>query len=389
MSKKYAIFITTLFCAFIAVFLVAGAASPDKSFSELENRALQEMPKLEVGEFVTDQGTPHFTGNFFNGKFMTQFEKYCNDQFFGRDTWVGMKAVAELSVGKHENNGVYVCGNDTLISRFDYGEKPQKQTDSNIGYVNNFIENAGVPVYFSLIPGQATIWADKLPQGAPNADQKAIIDSIYGQIKGATTYDTYQGLYDHRGEDIYYRTDHHWTSLGAYYGYTSLMKALGMEPIALEKYTKNTVTESFYGTTFSSSGVRNIKPDSIWTYVPDTGIEVISNFEGTPVPGKLYNPEVLEKKDKYTFFMGGNQPLAIIKNENVDGPKIVILRDSYTDSLVPFLTQHFSEIHLYDLRYNRGSVPKYIADNDIDMALVLYSVPNFVTDTNLFTLKQK
>lgn len=386
MSKKYAIFITTLFCAFLAVFLVAGAVAPDKNFSELENRALQEMPKLEIGELVTDQGTPHFTGNFFNGKFMTTFEKYCNDQFFGRDTWVGMKAVAELTVGKHENNGVYVCGNDTLISRFDAPD--QKRVDSNVEYLNTFIENAGVPVYFSLIPGQATIWADRLPQGAPNADQKAIIDSIYAQVKGQN-YDTYQGLYDHKAEDIYYRTDHHWTSLGAYYGYTSLVKALGMEPIALDKYTKTTVTESFYGTTFSSSGVRNIKPDSIWAYVPDTGIEVTSYFTDKPADGKLYNPEALEKKDKYTYFMGGNQPRAVIKNPNVQGPKIMILRDSYTDSLVPFLTQHFSEIHLYDLRYNKSSVPKYIADNGIDMALVLYSVPNFVTDTNFFALKQK
>lgn len=371
MSKKYAIFITTLFCAFIAVFLVAGAASPDKSFSELENRALQTMPKPTVD-------------NVLDASFMTSFEKYCNDQFFGRDTWVGLKAAAELAVGKRENNSVYVCKNDTLIPLFKTPD--QTRVDKNVAAVNTFVENAKVPVHFSLIPGQATIWADKLPQGAPNPDQKAIIDGIYAQVK-AQSYDTYQGLYDHKAEEIYYRTDHHWTSLGAYYGYTSLIKALGMEPVALETYQKTVVSDSFYGTTFSTSGVRNIKPDSIWTYVPDTGIEVISNFEGEPVPGSMYNAAALEKKDKYTYFMGGNQPLAVIKNPAVDGPKILILRDSYTDSLVPFLTQHFSEIHLYDLRYNRGSASKYIADNGIDMALVLYSVPNFVTDMNFFNLK--
>lgn len=373
MSKKYAIFITALFCAFIGLFLTAGAIAPDKDFSEQENRALQGMPQPTVK-------------TVFSAKFMTDFETYCNDQFFARDTWVGMKSAAELAIGKRENNSVYVCEGETLITRFETPD--QKRIDTNTDYLNMFAENAGVPVYFSLIPGQATIWGDKLPAGAPNADQKAIIDSIYAKVN-AKSYDTYQGMWEHKSEDIYYRTDHHWTSLGAYYGYVSLMNALGMEPVPLEQYTKTVVSEEFYGTTFSSSGVRNIRPDSIYRYVPDTGIQVISNFTGEPEAGSLYNPAALEKKDKYTYFMGGNQPLAIIKNPNVDGPKIVILRDSYTDSLAPFLTAHFSEIHLYDLRYNRGSVPQYIKDNGIDMALVLYSVPNYVTDTNFFTLKQK
>ena len=134
--------------------------------------------------------------------------------------------------------------------------------------------------------------------------------------------------------------------------------------------------------------MRWVQPDDIDIYVPDPGVEVTSWFTGEPEEGALYNWDKLDIKDKYTFFMGGNQSLGVIKNPNVDGPKILILRDSYTDSLVPFLTQHFSEIHLIDLRYYRYSIPQYIKDNDIDMAVVLYSVSNFVTDTNLFTLRQ-
>lgn len=373
MSKKYAIFITALFCAFIVVFLTAGAIAPDRTFSDLENRALQQVPAATVETLST-------------GKFMTEFEKYCNDQFFARDTWVGLKANAELAVGKRENNKVYVCKDDTLITRFDAPD--QKRVDTNTDYINQLVANAGVPVYLSLIPGQATIWADRLPGGAPNADQKAIIDGIYAATD-AITYDTYQGLWDHRAEEIYYRTDHHWTSLGAYYGYTALMSALGMDSVPLDDDSKTVVSDHFYGTTFSSSGVRHVKPDSIWTYVPDPGVEVTSWFTGKPEAGALYHPEKLDIKDKYTYFMGGNQSLAVIKNPNVQGPKIAIIRDSYTDSLVPFLTAHFSEIHLIDLRYNKNSVPQYIADNDIDMALVLYSVPNYVSDTNFFVLRQK
>lgn len=372
MSKKYSIFIATLFCVFLGVFLVAGAATPDRSFSELENRSLQQLPTPSAKALLS-------------GAFMTDFETYCNDQFALRDGWVAMKSTAERAVGKHENNGVYFCADDTLISRFDAPD--QKRIDTNLGYVDQFVEKAGVPVYLSLIPGAVSIWSDRLPAGAPNADQKAIIDAIAGKTT-ARYFDTYRNLWDHRDEDLYYRTDHHWTSLGAYYGYVSLMDALGMESVPLSSYTKQTVSDRFYGTTFSSSGVRWVRPDSIDVYVPDPGVQVTSWFTGEPVEGSLYHPEKLTLKDKYTFFMGGNQSVGVVKNPNVDGPRLLLLRDSYTDSLVPFLTRHFSEIHLIDLRYYRYSIPQYIRDNSIDTAVVLYSASNFVTDTNFFTLRQ-
>ena len=373
MSKKSCIVITALFCAFIGVFLAAGAVSPDRTNSELENRPLQQLPTPTVKTLL-------------NSEFMSSFETYCNDQFFLRDGWVSMKSSTERALGKNENNGVYFGREDTLISRFE--EPDQKRLDTNLGYVDQFVQNAGVPVYLSIIPGSVSIWADRLPEGAPNADQKAVIDQI-AQKTTARYYDSYQNLWDHRDEDVYYRTDHHWTSLGAYYGYVSLMDALGMEAVPLERYTKQTVSDSFYGTTFSSSGVRWVAPDDIDIYVPDPGVEVESWFTGAPETGSLYNWDKLDIKDKYTFFMGGNQSLGVIKNPNVDGPKLLILRDSYTDSLVPFLTAHFSEIHLIDLRYYRYSIPQYIRDNGIDTAVVLYSAANFVTDTNFFTLRQE
>ena len=382
MSKKYSIFIATLFCAFLGVFLVAGAVTPDREFSPLENRNLAQMPTLKVG-------TPakrFQDGNLFTGAFMSDFESYITDQFPLRDGWIGLKSATERLLGKQENNGVYLCAKDTLIARFDAPD--QKRVETNVNYLDKLVANTDVPVYLSLIPGAVSVWADRLPEGAPNADQKALIEEIAAKTT-ANYYDSYQTLWEHRGEDIYYRTDHHWTSLGAYYGYVSLMDALGMESVPLETLTRQTVSSSFYGTTFSTSGVRWVKPDEIDIYVPDPGVEVTSWFTGAPEEGELYAWDRLELKDKYTFFMGGNQSLAVIKNPNVDGPKLAILRDSYTDSLVPFLTQHFSEIHLIDLRYNRSSVPAYLRDNDIDACVVLYSLSNFVTDTNFFTLAQK
>ena len=384
MTKRYCIFITALFCAFIGVFLVANAVSPDRTFSEVENRNLEQLPAV-------DFGTPEKLfrdGNFFNGQFMRDFETYTTDQFIGRDAWVDLKARTERALGKKENNNVYFADNDTLITRFD--QPAADRVTENLNYVNKFVENVDIPVVFSLIPTQACIWADRLPEGAPNASQTDLMAQAQGAVTGATWADVYTPLMEHKDEDIFYRTDHHWTSLGAYYGYTGLASALGYTPVPLTDYTPTVRSTEFYGTVFSSSGVRWVKPDTITTYVPNDGITVVSHTydnSGNPVEEQraLYVESFLSVKDKYSMFLGGNQSLGVVTNtNNPDGPKLLIIRDSYADSLVPFLTAHYSEIHLIDPRYYHLSVKDYVEQNGIDQALVLYSVPNFVTDGNMF-----
>ena len=323
------------------------------------------------------------SGDFFNGTFMSDFETYLTDQFAGRDLWIAAKALSERTLGKGENNGVYLCKEDTLIARFDRPD-PDRVAD-NLNYVNNLVENVDIPVYFSLIPGKVSVWADRLPEGAPNASEEDILAQAQ-----ASTAARWAGLdailRAHAGEEIYYRLDHHWTSLGAYYGYAALMETMGLEPVPLEAYTKTTVSENFNGTTFSTSGVRWMPPDHIDIYVPEEGITVTA-WNGTQSqPGALYDWSRLEEKDQYSFFLGGNKPLAVVEPPHTDAPKLLVIRDSYADSLTPFLTANFSEIHLFDPRYNKTSVAQYVRDNDIDQVLVLYSVANFVSDSNLFVL---
>ena len=134
--------------------------------------------------------------------------------------------------------------------------------------------------------------------------------------------------------------------------------------------------------------MRWLKPDSIQTYVPDDGLEVISYFTGKPEQGSLYVEENLAKKDKYSYFLGGNQPLCVIKTQNTDAPKLLLVRDSYSDSLAPFLSQQFAEIHLLDLRYYRTGVAQYAQDVGADRILVCYSVENFIKDLDAVFLAQ-
>ena len=384
MSKRYAIFLTALFCGFLAVFFAANLLTPDRTFSADENRYLAQKPQLDADDFKLTLPIGE-SGDFFTGAFMSDFETYLTDQFVGRDEWIAAKAMAERLAGKGENNGVYLCDQETLIPRFDRPD--EKRVADNLGYVNQLAEHVKVPVYFSLIPGKVSVWADRLPEGAPNASEEALLTQAQTSTQ-ARWVDIASALEAHKGEEIYYRLDHHWTSLGAYYGYAALMEAMDLEPVPLSDYEKTTVSAAFQGTTYSSSGVRWMTPDAIDIYVPEEGITVTA-WNGTqPEAGVLYDWSKLEVKDKYSFFLGGNKPLAVVKGPRADGPRLLVIRDSYSDSLAPFLTAEFSEIHLFDPRYNQTPVSQYVAENGIDQVLVLYSVANFVSDGNLFVLSR-
>lgn len=370
MSKKALWLQTLIFLVFIGAFFVLNLVLPDKSFSQQENRELQTLPKFSFEDL-------------FDGKFTTDFEDYVTDQFAFRDRWTALKARCELLIGKDENKGIYLCEGEQLLEAFTY--PAQEDLDFSLSAINTLAENSQVPVYFALIPSASELKSELFPAGAPNDSQKELIDYAYAG-SSAITVDMYSALKTHIDEKLFYRTDHHWTSLGAYYGYTALAEAMGFEPVSLDSYGEKVVTDSFHGTTYSSSGFGWVAPESISAYV-EQGDAVITNYpNGAPLEGSLYVESFLEVKDKYSYFYGGNTPLLTVETGNADAPSLLIVRDSYMDSMSPFLFEHFSTIHIVDLRYYRTSLNAYIQSNDIDNILVCYSVPNFSTDDNVFTV---
>ena len=198
--------------------------------------------------------------------------------------------------------------------------------------------------------------------------------------------DFFEGLEQHQEEAIFYKTDHHWTSLGAYYGANSIFEHLRLATLDLSSYERSVVSEEFYGTVYSKSGAWWSKPDEIRIYVPEQGKKVLSNFKGKEEAGKLYDYTKLNGKNKYAFFLGGNQPLCIVTSEAEKNRKLLLIRDSYADTLVPFLSERFGEIHLFDLRYNRLSIKDYVKENGMNQILVLYSFDNYLEDDNQFLL---
>lgn len=369
----YSKILTVTFCAYITGMMSINFVSADETFSPTENRTLAQQPTISVETLM-------------DGSYMTDYETYLYDQFFARDQWVALKSTLERLIGKQENNDVFFCSDDTLINKI---ETPSPETmEKNAGYMNALAEKTGIPVYVGLIPSAAEIWSDRLPANAPTADEAAVIADFSSYLHDDVgTIPFLETLSAQREQDLFYRTDHHWTSLGAYYGYESITKALGMDAVPLSSYTQTLVAADFFGTIYSSSGVRWVKPDSIHRYVEDSEeIKVVSNFTGMEEEGALYVDSYLEEKDKYSYFLGGIQPLCVVETGKTDLPTVLIIRDSYADSMVPFMTENFSKIYLMDLRFYNASVATYVENNDIDHVIVMYSVFNFASDNNLFKL---
>ncbi|MBE5928064.1 MAG: hypothetical protein E7267_01620 [Lachnospiraceae bacterium] len=371
MHKKYNICITLIFCGFIGIMMLGLIFLPKRDFSSVENRYLEQMPIFSFDKAM-------------NGSYMEDFETFANDHISFRDTWVKLHATAELLCGKKENGGVYFSQDNTLLNRIDEPEIDRIQ--KNMGYINTFSQNCSVPVYFGLIPTSTHVWSYKLPDNAPTTNEHQWIQQCYEECD-ASTIDIADTLAGKSNEDIFYRTDHHWTTLGAYYGCNAILQALGKKTLSHKDYTPTTVSKNFYGTTWSSSGAWWINPDTIETWIPDENLHITSWFDTKPEQGKLYHDIYLSKKDQYSYFLGGNQPLCVIET-NVSGDKLLAIRDSYADTLAPFLTERFSEIHLLDLRYNKLNVLDYVNENEIDTVLILYGFSSFISDRNLVFLSK-
>lgn len=372
MSKKALWIEAIVFLAFIFAFFILNTALPDREFSEQENRSLQQRPAFSFDEL-------------FSGQYTKDFEAYTTDQFTLRDEWITLKAASELALGKRQNNGMFLCDGGTIIEPYEAPE--DGKLEANMEALNKLVANTDADVYFALIPGKSDIWAHMLPQNAPRDSEKAAIDYCYS-LSDAVNVDIYGKLEEHSGEYIYYRTDHHWTTLGAYYGFSALAESMGLDCPDISEYGgRETVSEEFYGTSWSSSGFSWVEPDSMEIFVTEPeGLEITNYPQGSPVEGQLYDWRRLEVKDKYSFFYGGNTPLLEIETGVEGAPSLLILRDSYMDSLSPFLLESYSRIHILDLRYYRASLSDYIAQNGFDDVLVCYSIDNFSTDSNIFLL---
>ena len=197
-----------------------------------------------------------------------------------------------------------------------------------------------------------------------------------------------ENLKKHADEYIYFRTDHHWTTLGAYYGYEAIAAGLGLEVQPLEKLKAETVSNDFLGTYDSkvNTGITGgVDADSITIYSSaeiDKAVMIWDNDKDKTFDS-IYKMDALKGKDKYTVFFGGNHSVTDIKTENKTGKTLLIIKDSFAHNLAPFLIKDYDRIIMLDLRYFNKSLKKYLTENEITDLLVLYSTPDFAEDANI------
>jgi hypothetical protein len=362
-----------VFFGLMLLFPVLTFALPYQSFSEVENRYLSEFPALSVQTIA-------------NRQFMDGFEDYASDHFVGRDTWVAAKGYSEYLLGKRENNGVFLC-DDALIERLE--EPNEGYTRKNIEGILAFSQTYGIKPFVMLIPSASDIQKEKLPKDAQTWDQKGYIDEIYEQLAAnVKTIDAYGTLLDHKDEYIYYKTDHHWTTLGAWLVSQTASEAMGFDALDIDAIAP-IISDQFYGTLYSKAGFRSISADEMHAYEFRSGRTVtctVNDGEKVTTTASPYFPENLQKKDKYTYFLGENQPCVTLETNAGTGRKLLIFKDSYAHSFAPLLVDAYDEITLVDLRYTQD-YEKYANPAEYDDVLMMYSVDVFAHQLNPAKLK--
>lgn len=363
-----------IFIILLIVLPIATAFSKKETKSDMENRTLATFPKFSI-QSVRDKS------------FMNGFESYISDHFIGRIKWIELKVDTELLIGKKEINNIYITDN-MLLEKLQEPNYPE--INKSVDAINNLAERFKNPEYYVLVaPTSAGIYLDKLPNNAPQVQQKeAIIDYIYGSLSdNITSIDVYNNLYASKDEYIYYRNDHHWTSLGAYYAYNTAIQKLGFTPIPYSKFNIEHASDDFKGTFYSKSLYNGIKADTIDIYTMDKskGIQSMVVNDGTSETtfDTLYDRSYLDTKDKYGTFLSENNPIVTVKTNIQNDKKILIIKDSYANSVVPFLAEHYSEITILDLRYIGITSENIVNINDYNQVLFLYNASTIAQDENL------
>ena len=343
---------------------------PKKTFSENENRYLQEFP-VPTLKTLEDKS------------FMSAFEKFFSDHFVLREKWIQLKNQMEIITNKKEINGVYLT-EKRLIEHQELNEDIIKQ---NTEAINSFAEKYKKPTFLMIVPTAESIYTDQLPLMAPYFDQKKVIDSIYtASNKNLTCIDVFTPLLSAKNQYIYYNTDHHWTSLGAYLGYFSSAKPLGFAHNEIDKFNVEHASHDFKGALYSKTLYEKSTPDTIDLYHLSTGepqvTVTVNSGQKSSEHQSIFFRNYLDKKDKYNTFLGQNEPCVSVKTDVTNQKKLLIIKDSYAHSMVQFYMYHYSEITLVDLRYV-NKLSNYVSVDDYDQIMFVYNFASVNTDTSI------
>lgn len=361
------IFILTLF-----LFLIINVIVPDREKSVQENRMLATKPKFRLSSLIS-------------GDYDEKFEAYMDDQFVGRDMWRKLKVTVDRIGGSRLENGVYIGTNGQLLEQIEVAD--ENHLAANIKAIKSFSESQKkIPVRMMLVPDAANVLNHSLPALAKPEDQTQMFSMVRKDLGDSVEWiDVSTELNKHKTEKIYYKTDHHWTTLGAFYAFQAAAPSLGIEGDLSGKYVSHAVSNSFNGMLASKSGVNLGEKEQIDIYVPteeDTDL-IIDYVDEGKRSTSLYDSSKLKEKDQYTVFLGGNSSLLDIRTVSTSTKRLLLVKDSFANSFIPFLTPYYREIVVVDPRYYSGTINDLMDSYRISEVLFLYSGNTFFKDNNI------
>ncbi|MDM8124991.1 DHHW family protein [Mediterraneibacter glycyrrhizinilyticus] len=371
-KARIANLIGKIFIILLFLVMIINVIVPDREESELENRALEQRPRFNLTTILS-------------GDFMEQWEKYLSDQFAGRDTWRSLKVSLDRLGGARKENDIYIGKDGQLMEDIEVPD--DGRLEANLTAIRDFAETyEDISVTMMLVPDAACILSDSLPAFARVEDQRQMFSMAERKLGDTVNWvDTVSILNNHKSEKLYYKTDHHWTTQGAFYVFQDAAETLGIEGDVSDDFVSYTVTDSFNGVLAASSGVGLDEMEQIDIYAPTGGDDdVVVNYvdEGRKTTS-LYDSSKLETRDKYGVFLGGNTSVVDIRTVSTSQKRLLVVKDSFADCFIPFLAPYYREIVVVDPRYYSGTMQDIMDSYRITDALILYSGNTFFTDNNI------
>lgn len=354
------------------LFFLLNLIVPDKKMSEEENRMLASMPKLTWSSLTF-------------GDFMTKYESYLADQFAGRNFWRSVKVGLSRFGGSREEEDILIGKDDYLMEKIVLPD--QETLKENMDAIRRFAsQNQDVQMYMLLIPNAANVMSQRLPSFATVQDQNRSFAQVKRELSDTLEWlDAAEALNPHANEKIFYKTDHHWTSLGAFYTFSAVAGQMGIKSDSASFFVSYPVSATFNGMLAAKSGCRLNVQEEIYIYVPrDTDNDVVVNYvDEQRKTTSLFDSSKLKTRDQYAVFLGENTSVVDIKTVSESQRRLLLIKDSYANSFVSFLAPYFREIVLVDPRYYSGTIDEIMDTYRISDVLYLYSGNTFFQDNNL------
>ena len=345
------------------------ALSHQRTYSPVEKRELQTRPEISITKVL-------------DGRFQKKYESYLRDQFPGRDHWVSFQTDMELFMGKNEIHNVYIGKNHYLLEHYTEKEFDPQQISKNLQALEKFVgktkQNADVHVM--MVPTKSWVLREKLPAFAPHYKEQKFYDALQQKLEKEDILISVEPVLDaHKEEEIYYRTDHHWTTLGAWYAYEQYTKAVGGDlQRAQGKKKFRCISKDFYGTTYAKINYAR-QADKIEIYEPADKLRVVYNM-GEKKTKTLYDFSFLKTADQYSVFTGGNQAVLEITGGIKNGKTLLLIKDSFANSILPFLAEDYEKLVVVDLRQLNVSGDRLLEMFSPTDILILYNSAQFAQD---------